>query len=302
MIRLATSAMATRFELVLVVPGDPRGRARARAAGEAALAAIERCDGEWSAFASDSFLAYLNRAAASRPVSLDADQLELLGVCDDVARASGGAFDPSVAPLICALDRRAELEPAAARERVGWGAVRLDRERRTLRFTRAGVALDLGGIAKGHALELAARELRAAGIEGALLHGGTSSVVALGAPPAASAWRVALEGGPGAPVVELRDAALSVSAQHGRTLADGSGHVLDPRTRASVASDATVAVVHANARVAEAWSTALLVLGGPSLAPPGLDVALGRGPRGARTWQYTHPPVSAFAQLATVHP
>ena len=74
MLVLATSAMATRFELVLVDDGD---RLRARAAGEAALEAIARCDAEWSAFASDSFLAHLNRTAAVRPVPLDADQFEL---------------------------------------------------------------------------------------------------------------------------------------------------------------------------------------------------------------------------------
>lgn len=312
MLPLATNAMATRFELVLVPAFADGGagdedEARARAAGEAALAAIERCDAEWSAFASSSFLAHLNRTAASRAVALDADQFELLAICDDVARASGGAFDPTVAPLVRALDRREELDAASAAERVGWRHVLLDREARTVRFARPGVALDLGGIAKGHALELAKRELRAAGIRSALLHGGTSSVVAFGAPPKRPGWRVELEGGSDAPWVELCDAALSVSAQHGRTLADGSGHVLDPRLKSSVASAATVAVVHADARYAEAWSTALLVLDEAARSRDDhvvdageLDAAIGRGPRFARAWQFTRPSGSSFHRSATV--
>ncbi|MCK6447603.1 MAG: FAD:protein FMN transferase [Planctomycetes bacterium] len=323
MLRLATNAMATRFELVLA-PGScdagSEGEARLRAAGEAALAAIERADAEWSAFASSSFLGHLNRTAALRAVALDEDQFELFAICDEVARASDGAFDPSVAPLLRALDGRGVLDPTRAAERVGWRHVLLDREARTVRFARAGVALDFGGIAKGHALELAKRELRDAGVHAALLHGGTSSVVAFGAPPGAHAWRVELEGGAHAPVVELRDAALSVSAQHGRTLADGSGHVLDPRGNAAAASDATVAVVHADARHAEAWSTALLVLDARSRASadgavdaganrarePGahgarqLEVAIGRGPRFARAWQFTRPSGSSFLRSATV--
>lgn len=306
MLRLAASAMATRFELVLVAEGD-EDEARLRAAGEAALAAIERCDAEWSAFAHSSFLGHVNRSAAMRAVPLDADQFELFSICDDVARASGGAFDPSVAPLLRALDGREALEPTRAAERVGWRHVVLDRAARTVRFARADVALDFGGIAKGHALELAKRELRDAGVRAALLHGGTSSVVAFGAPPGHDAWRVELEGGAHAPVVELRDAALSVSAQHGRTLADGSGHVLDPRGKAAVASDATVAVVHADARHAEAWSTALLVLDDPAradvervAAAAELDAALGRGPRFSRAWQFTRPSGSSFLRSANL--
>lgn len=296
---LATEAMATRFELVLADGGD---ETRLRAAGESALAIVEECEREWSAFRADSFLAHVNREAARRAVPLSDDQFELFAACDDVWRASAGAFDPSVAPLLAALDRRGgELDVVRARESVGWNAVLLDRERRTLRFTREGVALDLGAIAKGHALELAAAELRAAGVVNAFLHGGTSSVLALGAPPDADAWRVALEGGDGAPVVALRDAALSVSAQHGRTLADGSGHVLDPRATTSTPNEALVAIAHRSARLAEAWSTAILVQREPSAAARELDVAVGSGPRFARAWRFTrNRSHSSFARPSTI--
>src|SRR5438105_4598752 len=83
---------------------------------------------------------------------------------------------------------------------------------------------------------------RVSGVESALLHGGTSSIVALGAPPDLGAWPVAIEGGL-APIAELRDCSLSVSAQHARRLASGVGHVLDPRTRRSADSENIVAVL-----------------------------------------------------------
>lgn len=160
--------------------------------------------------------------------------------------------------------------------------------------------------------------LRSSGVSSALLHGGTSTVVALGAPPGEPGWRVAVETAPGsgpAPVAVLRDAALSVSAPHGRTLADGSGHVLDPRTGAPAEGPGVAAVIASSARWADAWSTALLVLGAlPPGAPlaqgaqgalgaRGLAALFGRGAPGARTWRAagTPPPGSSFQLLHPVH-
>jgi thiamine biosynthesis lipoprotein len=126
------------------------------------------------------------------------------------------------------------------------------------------VALDLGGIAKGHALDCAAARLAEAGITAALIHGGTSSVMAVGCPPDAPGWRVAV--GPGDhDVVVLVDRALSLSDPASQLDATGRCHIVDPRigngTMNAGAQGDRVAVIGPSARLADAWSTALAVLG-----------------------------------------
>ncbi|MHC4127901.1 MAG: FAD:protein FMN transferase [Planctomycetota bacterium] len=253
-VRLAAHAMGTRFEVVLD-GDDPR---RLRPVGEAALAEIEEWHERLSRFDAGSFVSHLNARAAREPVPLDEDLFELLAECAEAQRASEGAFDVTV----------------------GTGSLVLDDARRTARFAREGTAIDLGGVGKGHALDRAAAVLREHGVGCALLHGGTSTIVAIGAPPDEGAWQIALGCEAGAPVVRLRDAALSVSGARGRTI-DGDGekvnHVIDPRAGAPARAARRAAVVGPSARQTDIWSTALLVLGRrPSAMPPGLATLIER--------------------------
>lgn len=278
LVRMATDAMATRFELVLDGPDE----AALRAAGEDALEAIIEAERRLSAFAPGSLLSYVNREAAAGPVRIDADLLELLELCRRVTGQSGGAFDVTVGPLMRAWGFRGEAAaPTAGRRDAGGGvgmdAVVIDRAASTVAFDRPGVALDLGGVAKGHGLDLAAASLRESGVERALLHGGTSSVVAIGAPPERTGWGVAIGGGSGVRAL-LHDAVLSVSAGMARTTTlDGEqvGHVMDPRTGAPPASGRSVRLAAVagpgSAAAADAWSTALCVLG---RRPRGMPAAL----------------------------
>lgn len=221
--------MGTRFELVLPDEGD------ARAVGEAALAEIEECHRRLSRFDPASLLSHIVRSAHATPVRLDRDTLALFEDALAVWRVSDGAFDVTV--------------PAR-----GMHAIVLDPAAGTIRFTRPGVPVDLGGIAKGHGLDLAARVLREHGVTSAFLHGGTSSAIGIGAPPEADAWTVALAGGGD---VALRDAALSVSAVWA-----GNPHpTLDPRTGRPVPGPRRAVVTGPSARRADALSTAALVLG-----------------------------------------
>jgi thiamine biosynthesis lipoprotein len=282
--------MGTRFELVLVPAtrsdGVRLGGARLRAAGEAALARIEECDARYSAFRSDSLVARINRA--ERPVRLDEETYELLEAALEVQRASRGAFDAALGRAMLAWGLRGEApdEHPCGAHAPGEGFA-LDPLERTARM-RPARAIDLGAIAKGHALDLAMAALAECGVECALLHGGTSSVAALGNPPLADGWSVAIEGGRGErPRAVLRDAALSVSAGRGRTVAGSGGpvgHVLDPASGAPAPLGPTVAVAGPSARLADAWSTALCVLAarGEEAAaelPPGYS-ALVLGPNG----------------------
>lgn len=229
--------MGTRFELVLEAADAPREDWPAIA--EAALAVIEECHRKLTRFAKDSLASHIGRTAHARPVRLDADTFALFEDALAVWQASSGAFDITVAPA---------MEGDAFES--GIPCVVLDSRHRTIAFSKP-LALDLGGIAKGHALDLAARELRTHGVTRALLHGGTSSTITIGGP-----WRVALGKNDDAPTVELCDESLSVSC----TIApDGIAHVLDPSTGAPRSDARTAAVIGPSARLADAWSTALLL-------------------------------------------
>jgi FAD:protein FMN transferase len=277
---LATSAMATRFELVI---GDDR--ADARAIGEAALEEIELCHRRLSRFAPDSLLSHINRTAAVRAVRLDAETFALLREALTVRLQSGGAFDIDVGGHMDALRTGAATQQRPAADDVG---IELDERACTVRFARADISLDLGGIAKGHAIDRAVAVLREYGVRSALLHGGTSSVAAIGAPPGSAGWRVALARVPGAPQVVLCDSTLSVSwpgAPSGE-----SAHIVDPRT-GRVAGSVIVGVVGKSARLGDAWSTALAVLGHrPAAMPAELTTCISR-PGSAAEWSGPAAPV-----------
>ncbi len=284
MVTLARHAMATRFELVL--HGD--NPVSLRAAGEEALDEIDRLEAQLSLFRPSSEIANLNARAAREPVRVTPPLFALLEQARQLHQESGGAFDITIAPLVQCwgfmggtgnLPRPEAL--ARAKARVGMHLVELRREDFTVRFAREGVMLDLGAIGKGYAIERAAELLREAGVASALLHGGTSTIYALGHPPEAEFWEIAIANpnDPGAELpagsghasapagllrLPLRDEAVSVSAVWGRCFeADGKtfGHVMDPRTGAPADHAVLATVVLPSATETDALSTALLTLG-----------------------------------------
>jgi len=261
--------MGTRFELVL--PGEDA--VRLRAAGEEALETIAEEERRLSLFRTDSLVSLLNREAGGAAVRVDDEFLDLLEICQRVHVESGGAFDPTVGAWMA---RRGFGENRPDRGKAGavppdLDRVRIDRTSRTAALP-AGMQLDLGAVGKGWAIDQAGRVLREAGVEDALLHGGTSTVLALGAEPGCHAWKVRVE----EETVLLRNASLSVSRWDGRMAereGHSQGHVLDPREPGAPPAAALAAVVCASAALADAWSTALLVLGTP---PPGAPLRWSR--------------------------
>lgn len=221
MIGLALAAMGTRFELVLE---------GSTAAGEAALGEIERLHERWTRHEPHSFLRFLEREALRRAVPLDLEDWRLLEVALRTHEATQGAFD------------------IAWRSAVGSSAdIELDAVGRTIRL-HAPLTLDMGALAKGHALDVAGDVLLDAGIERALVHGGTSSVRAIGEHPAGI--RIA----DCSRTIALSNASLSVSSQHART------HVVDARAGTMPRDASRAWAVAANGLDAEAASTALLLL------------------------------------------
>lgn len=318
-VRLAIAAMGTRFELAIVAADEEH----ACATGELALDEIRLAHDRLSAFAPASLVSAINRTAGATAVTVDPATFALLQLAAEVHQASGGAFDITLGPLMRAWGFRGEAGPpeevAQARRICGMELLRLDGATRRVSLAAAGAQLDLGAIAKGHALDLAGAVLREHGIECALLHAGTSTTLALGAPPGQPGWRIALadrgERLEGGPVVTLRDQALSVSSPSGREI-DVAGevraHVLDPRTGAPARAARYAAAVipagcaagssggDAGAR-ADAWSTALLVgADRPRGAPVELNSLI--LPAGAGGWQAAGPAASTLELNGEFHP
>ncbi len=276
-VRLALEAMATRFELVLHGEDD----VRLRASGEEALAEIQRLDAQLSFYRPSSEISRINARAAAGPVRVEPRLFRLLQTARRLHTETGGAFDLTVAPLMQCwgftgnTGRLPEPEALAeARRRTGMHLVTLDEADFTVAFVRPGVRLDLGAIGKGYAIEEAARILIDAGVRSAFLHGGTSTIHAIGAPHDGERWNVALpypDTDADAPidhdvlaVVPLENEALSVSAVWGKAfVVDGTtyGHVLDPRSGRPVEGALLAAVAGPSATACDALSTALLVLG-----------------------------------------
>lgn len=292
-VSLARHAMATRFELLL----HGADANTLRAAGEAALEEVTRLEAQLSLYRPGSEIAQVNARAAREPVRVSPEVFDLLQHATKLAAETDGAFDPTVAPLVRCWGfmegpgrRPAPEELAAARSRVGWEGLQLDAASRTIRFARNGMMLDLGAIGKGFAVERAAEILREAGVASALVHGGTSSICAVGRSLGGEPWKIVVDvaaelkrrppprpeadpgpdraeavlGAPPAFTVPLADESLSISAPTGREFElEGKrfGHVLDPRTGEPTKAALLAAVVATSATETDALSTALLVLG-----------------------------------------
>jgi thiamine biosynthesis lipoprotein len=277
--------MATRFEVLLC--GEDL--TRLRAAGEEALDEIERLENQLSLFRPASEIAHLNARAALEPIRVSPALFSLLKQARALSEVTGGAFDITVAPLVRCwgfmegsgrVPNPDQLAQACAL--VGTHLVQLNEPDLTVQFSKTGVMIDLGAIGKGYAIDRAAEILREVGVTSALLHGGTSSIYAVGSPPNADHWLVGIEnpcargqplaGEPGsarstAPLiasVPLKDESLSVSANSEKFFEAGGktfGHVLDPRTGEPSSKALLAAVILPLATETDALSTALLTLG-----------------------------------------
>ncbi len=268
--------MATRFEIVL----HGRDAASLRAAGEEALDEIERVEAQLSLYRSTSEIAHVNAKAAREPVRVSPPVFALLERAKRLSEETCGAFDITIAPLVRCWGFMGGTgrmpEPQAveeARAKVGMHHIQLDAREFTVRFAREGVMLDLGAIGKGHALERAVELLLDAGVTSALLHGGTSTVHAIGRPPGDEPWKIAIErpqtdatqAAELLALVPLENEAMSVSAIWGRSFQSGGktfGHVIDPRTGQPTEAALLSAIVLPSATETDALSTALLTMGG----------------------------------------
>ena len=242
---------------------------------EGALDEVDRIDRLMSHYKPESPLSRLNRAASGGPVAVEPELFDFIAEALQYSRDSGGAFDITVGPLMKAWgffhgDGRvpAEDELADLRHRIGFQHVVLNARDRTITFDRPGIELDLGGIAKGYAVDRAVEVLRRQGVAGALVSAGGSTIFGLGAPPGRTAWDVSLQD-PIDPravalTVQLKDRALSVSGSYEKSFESGGvrySHIMDPRTGRPAQGMLSVAVLTSTGTAGDALDDVFFVEG-----------------------------------------
>ncbi len=155
-------------------------RVAATEAIEAVIQEMHRIDASMSPYKESSELSLINRDAARRPVEVSAELFDLLVRAISFSELSAGAFDITYASAGHLYDYRRHIRPseaqlAAAREAIGYRHLQLDRSTRTVRFAREGVRIDLGGFAKGYAVDNGAAILARHGVRHAVVAAGGDS-------------------------------------------------------------------------------------------------------------------------------
>lgn len=283
-----TRTMGTYANAILVTADSAAGAADARVVHRV----LARVDSLMSNWTTTSEVARINRVAGVKTTRVEPEVATVLAASLRMWRQSDGAFDITVEPLVrlwgfLGGPRRvpSEHEIAAVLPRVGAARVRFDPRARTVRFGRRDLRIDLGGIAKGYGVEVAAESLRARGVTDALVDL-SGNMHALGHAPDADGWRIGIRDPRDRMQyfarLTLHDESVSTSGQYEQFVAANGktyGHILNPRTGHPVEGLISVTVVAASAFVTDAWDTPLFVLG-PSKAKtkakanPGIAVVL----------------------------
>jgi len=244
------------------------------AAGQA-LDEVDRIDRLMSHYKAESPLSDINREAASHAVRPPRELFDFIAESVRYSELSSGAFDITVGPLMKAWGffrgdghMPGDEELSAARHHVGGAHVMLNTISKTIRFDEPGVELDLGGIAKGYAVDRVVGMLRRRQIAAALVSAGGSTIYGLGAPPGGGGWDVMIQD-PSDPrrialTVRLKNRALSVAGSSEKSFEVGGvtySHIMDPHSGRPVQGVLTVAVLASSGTTGDALDDAFFVLG-----------------------------------------
>jgi len=251
-----------------------------------AFAELQKVDDLMSDYKSESQISRVNRDAFEKPIKVEESTFHVLQKSVEFSRLSGGAFDITIAPL-AELWRAAaesnsiptEAELAGARSKVGYEKLVLDANELTVRFAVEGMKLDLGGIAKGYAIDRAIEAMRAGGAIGGMVDVG-GDIRCFGLPPKGKkTWRIGLQnpaetdsdeetlaGGADQVLMVLafNDAAVATSGGYRRfVLIEGKkhSHIINRETATSAEALSSVTIISKNALAADALATSVSVMG-----------------------------------------
>jgi thiamine biosynthesis lipoprotein len=253
---------------------------------ETAFAELKKVDDLMSDYKGDSEISEVNRDASERAVKVSASTFQVLQKSVEFSRLSESAFDITIAPL-AELWRTAaesnsvptEAELSDARSKVGYEKLILDANEMTVRFAVDGMKLDLGGIAKGYAIDRAIEAMRVGGAVGGMVDVG-GDIRCFGLPPEGKkTWRIGLQNPAGTDtdeetlaggadqvliVLVFNDAAVATSGGYRRfVLIEGKkhSHIVNPKTATSAEGLSSVTIISQHALDADALATSVSVMG-----------------------------------------
>lgn len=262
--------MGTEVEFLL----GAGSRSRAESAVAGALAELRRLEAMMSEWRSDSPISQVNAAAGKEAVVVPRELYDLVERSLEAARLSGGAFDPTWAGMRGlwrfgdAMDRSVPSPEAIekARSLVDWRKVHLDPSGPSIFLEKEGMALGLGGIAKGYAVDRVAEGFRSTGIENFLIHLGGDLFTSgtRGDRP----WKAGIQD-PRDPdaifaTVELGDGAFSTSGDYERFFEKGGKryhHIIDPSTGRPAEASRSVTALCPDALTAETVTKPVFIFG-----------------------------------------
>jgi FAD:protein FMN transferase len=246
-------------------------RAEGDAAIEAVLADMRRIDALMSTYKPDSEVSRVNAGAGKAPVPVSAELFALLETAQQYSALSSGAFDITYASVGYLYDYREHKRPdgkaiAAALPGVDYRALKLDRTKRTVAFGKPGMRIDLGGIAKGHAVDRGIQILKDRGLTHAMVNAGGDTRVSgdrLGKP-----WIVGIRHPDRKDEIVLRmpleDAAFSTSGDYERFFDEGGvryHHILNPKTGMSPHEVRSVTIIASTATRTDGLTKTVFILG-----------------------------------------
>lgn len=251
--RFSHKAMATTFEIFIV-------HADKQYAAQAAMAAfdeLDRLEAELSKFIENSDISRINNLSADTPLRIGLPAFECLQLSLRIYNQTNGAFDITVGSLMdyySGENKSSKEELNLARRHTGSHLIELNEADYTVKLSTSPVRLDLGGIGKGYAIDQMAGLLSDWSIDTALLHGGFSSVLAIGA----KSWPLTLSNPTNHRQI-LASIFLKGRAFSGSGLQKGP-HIIDPHTGRPVENKVAAWACAANAATADALSTAFMVM------------------------------------------
>ena len=307
--------MGSTYSVKVVVPPE-RWAAIAENVGPAIQAELDLVNGRMSTYRPDSELSRFNQFAETTPFSMSRETIEVFQLAQQVSEASGGAFDVTVGPLVNAwgfgpeersLQGPSDEELAKLRERVGYHMLEIDAAASTVRKARPDIYCDLGAVAPGYAVDRVAEALERLGINNYMIEVGGE--VRTRGDKGGGGWHIGIE----RPESGFQEAiykriamspegmAMATSGDY-RNYYEVAGvrlsHTIDPKTGRPIAHHlASVTVLAATCAVADAYATAINVLG----PEKGYDLAVNQQLAAlliirTDTDQYTEKATPAFAQ------
>ena len=260
------------------VVADKVSPERRAAIGQAIEARLGTIDKQMSLYRPDSEISLFNAREDTEPLEVSDDLAAVFQLAHNVSAASGGAFDVTVKPLVDAWgfgpshqqdEPPTDPELASLHECIGYEKVHVDRAAHTLRKTLPSIRCDLNAIAQGYTVDKLAEDINRLGHVNYMVEVG-GEVKARGLNALNVPWRIGIEkpsAGRGAlqRIIALDDKALATSGDY-RQYYERDGvrisHTIDPRTGRPVThSLASASVIHESCALADAFATALMVLG-----------------------------------------